>query len=131
MFQFSSPFSACELTKKGFDTCNTSDAIKQLSTVNATFPLTKPGDYYFADCNRMYCLGGMKLQIHVRPNSTAAPVPIGAPIAAPGPAPGPATLLPRTSKTNTPVLSSSAEFIKFSQAFLLFLLGFVSYSILG
>lgn len=130
-FQFSSS-SVCEVTKQEFDSCNTNNALLRSTTGNTTFPLTKPGDRYFANCNRLYCLGGMKLHVHVEPNSTTAATTAGAPEAALGPATAGAGLLPRTSKSNHPVLSSSAGFLKVGNGFFLFLLGFLGLlSILG
>lgn len=74
----------------------------------------------------------MKLHVHVEPNSTTAATTAGAPEAALGPATAGAGLLPRTSKSNHPVLSSSAGFLKVGNGFFLFLLGFLGLlSILG
>lgn len=126
VFQYSSSSnSVCELTKQEFDSCDTNNAILRSTSGNTTFTLTKPGDRYFACCNRLYCLGGMKLHVHVESNSTAT-----SPVTAPEAAPGPASLLPRTSKSNHPVLSSSAEFLKVGDPFFLFLLGFLGFSLL-
>ncbi|XP_074319636.1 mavicyanin-like [Silene latifolia] len=129
MFQYSSSSnSVCQLTEEEFQKCDTSNAILRSTSGNTTFPLNKPGEMYFACCNRLYCLGGMKLHVHVEPNSTAAPV--GAPIAAPGPT---SALLPRTSKNNNnnPALPSSSEFSYVARPVLVFLMGFVGYSILN
>ncbi|CAO2838919.1 unnamed protein product [Amaranthus hypochondriacus] len=126
VFQYSSSGdSVCELTKQEFTRCDTNNAARRSTSGNTTFSLTKPGDRYFACCNQLYCLGGMKLQVHVESNSTNAS-PVGAPVAAPGPV----GLLPRTSKSNNPVLSS-AEFVKVVNPFVLFFLGFLGFSILG
>ncbi|XP_010693462.2 stellacyanin-like [Beta vulgaris subsp. vulgaris] len=126
-FQYSSSSdSVCEVTKKEFDGCDTSNAILKSTSGNTTFPLTKPGERYFVCCNRLYCLGGMKLHVHVEPNSTNA-----SPVAAPEAARRPAGLLPRTSRSTQPVLSSSAKFLEVADPFCLFLLGFLGYLILG
>ncbi|KAL2944095.1 Uclacyanin 1 [Bienertia sinuspersici] len=131
-FQYSSSTdSVCEVTKKEFDSCETTNALQQSTSGNTTFPLTKPGDRYFVCCNRLYCLGGMKLHIHVESDSTTAASPVGAPDAAPGPGPTATGAFPRTSKSNHPVLSSSAEFVKVNNLFLLCFLGFLGYSILS
>ncbi|XP_021730433.1 blue copper protein-like [Chenopodium quinoa] len=129
-FQFSSS-SVCELTKQEFVRCDTNNALLRSTSGNTTFPLTKPGDRYFACCNRLYCLGGMKLHVHVEPNSTAVSTAstAGAPEAAL--APNSVGLLPKTSKSNHPVLTSSAEFVRIGDPFFLSLLGFLGFSILS
>ncbi|KAH9611717.1 hypothetical protein KSS87_013015 [Heliosperma pusillum] len=128
MFQYSATSnSVCQLTEGEFQKCDTSNALLRSTSGNTTFALNKPGEMYFACCNRLYCLGGMKLHVHVEPNSTAAPV--GAPIAAPGPA---SALLPRTSKNNnSPALPSSSEFSNVARPFIVFVVGFMGYSILN
>ncbi|KAL9225278.1 hypothetical protein vseg_001223 [Gypsophila vaccaria] len=128
MFQYSSSSnSVCQLTEAEYQKCDTSNAMLRSTSGNTTFTLSKPGDVYFACCNRLYCLGGMKLHVHVEPNSTAAPV--GAPLAAPGPISG---LLPRTSKNNNnPTLQSSSEFRNVACSSLVLLLGSLGYSILN
>ncbi|KAK9672687.1 hypothetical protein RND81_12G117500 [Saponaria officinalis] len=128
MFQYSSSSnSVCQLTEAEYEKCDTSNALLRSTSGNTTFTLNKPGEMYFACCSRLYCLGGMKVHVHVEPNSTAAP--IGAPIAAPGPTSS--GLLPRTSKNNNPTLTSSSAFSNVACAPLVFLLGFLGYSILN
>ncbi|KAJ1435760.1 Phytocyanin domain [Sesbania bispinosa] len=65
LFQYSSANSVDEVTKENFDTCNTSNVLRSYGNGNTTVPLTKAGDRYFVCGNRLYCLGGMKLHVHV------------------------------------------------------------------
>lgn len=58
-----------EVTKPNFDACNTTNAINTFSNGNTTVTLTKPGTRYFISGNRLYCLGGMKLQVNVQGNN--------------------------------------------------------------
>uniref|UniRef100_A0A7C8ZG82 Phytocyanin domain-containing protein n=1 Tax=Opuntia streptacantha TaxID=393608 RepID=A0A7C8ZG82_OPUST len=129
LFQYASYHSVCELAKEEFESCKTSNALKTSTTGNTTFSLTKPGDRYFSCGNRMHCLGGMKIQVHVEAKPPPTLPPTRAPEAAPGP--GPAVSLPGTSKNGKPSLTSSAGFIKVAPPLLLFLLGVVGYFILG
>ncbi|KAK7278566.1 hypothetical protein RJT34_23598 [Clitoria ternatea] len=66
VFQYSSGGSVEEVTKGNFDTCNTTNVLKSYGNGNTTVPLTKAGDRYFVSGNKLYCLGGMKLHVHVQ-----------------------------------------------------------------
>ncbi|WJX20062.1 hypothetical protein P8452_09663 [Trifolium repens] len=65
LFQYSSTFSVDEVTKQNFDTCNTTKVLANYGNGNTTVPLTRAGDRYFVCGNKLYCLGGMKLHVHV------------------------------------------------------------------
>lgn len=106
MFQYSQYHTVSEVTKENYDGCNTTNNVLQSSSSgNTSFALTTPGQRYFVCGNRLHCFGGMKLEVNVLGNETAAPV--GAPQAQPG---GPSSLLPPgSSKTNDP--SNSAIMI--------------------
>jgi hypothetical protein len=54
-----------EVTKENFDTCNTTKVLANYRNGNTTVPLTRAGDRYFVCGNKLYCLGGMKLHVHV------------------------------------------------------------------
>ncbi|GAV72648.1 Cu_bind_like domain-containing protein [Cephalotus follicularis] len=90
LFQYSSIYSVCEVTRENYDSCNTSNVIATYTDGNTTIPLSKPGEMYFVCGEELYCLGGMKLQVNVLTNSTA-----GAPQAQ-------STLPQPSSKTNSP-----------------------------
>lgn len=70
---------------------------------NTTVPLTRVGDRYFVCGNRLHCLGGMKLHVHVEGDDMALS-PTQAPNAMAGSDQNTATL-PQSpsSKKNTPV----------------------------
>ncbi|XVE63837.1 hypothetical protein DITRI_Ditri07aG0053000 [Diplodiscus trichospermus] len=95
MFQYSSYHSVSEVTKKSYETCNTTDVLRTFSNGNTTVTLSKPGARYFVCGNRLHCLGGMKLQVNVEDNQTSSTV--AAPQAQPG-----ATLPQPSSKSNNP-----------------------------
>ncbi|TKY51788.1 Blue copper protein [Spatholobus suberectus] len=65
VFQYSSGQSVEEVTKENFDTCNTTNFLATYGNGNTTVPLTRAGDRYFVSGNKLYCLGGMKLHVHV------------------------------------------------------------------
>lgn len=65
VFQYSSTYSVDEVTKQNFDTCNTTKVLANYGNGNTTVPLTRAGDRYFVCGNKLYCLGGMKLHVHV------------------------------------------------------------------
>ncbi|XP_052174548.1 blue copper protein-like [Diospyros lotus] len=108
LFQYSAPETVNEVSKESYDGCNTTRVIQTSSNSgNTTVTLSKPGDRYFVSGNRLYCLGGMKLHVHVDGNSAAA---TAAPAQAPQAEAG--GNLPRSpsSKSNNPtsVVPSSA-----------------------
>ncbi|KAL8143775.1 hypothetical protein V2J09_016807 [Rumex salicifolius] len=108
-FQFSSYESVAELTRKDFSNCNTGNPIMMNKSGNVTVPLTTPGDWFFASGNSMYCLSGLKLQVHVNPNpNMTASTPLVAP------ARGPTLLPPSTSSKNNNPLSTSSGIRLFS-----------------
>uniref|UniRef100_A0A7N0TMI8 Phytocyanin domain-containing protein n=1 Tax=Kalanchoe fedtschenkoi TaxID=63787 RepID=A0A7N0TMI8_KALFE len=83
VFQYSNTHSVSEVSKDSFDGCSTTDTIKTYkSDGNTTVELAKPGDMYFVCGNRLHCLGGMKLQVHV--DGSEAYAPAGAPQASTG-----------------------------------------------
>ncbi|KAK7356507.1 hypothetical protein VNO80_15780 [Phaseolus coccineus] len=65
VFQYSSGQSVEEVTKENYDTCNTTNVLATYGNGNTTVPLTRGGDRYFVSGNKLYCLGGMKLHVHV------------------------------------------------------------------
>ncbi|XP_020222067.1 stellacyanin [Cajanus cajan] len=66
VFQYSSSQSVEEVTKENYDTCNTTNVLATYGNGNTTVPLTRGGDRYFVSGNKLYCLGGMKLHVHVQ-----------------------------------------------------------------
>ncbi|EEF51625.1 mavicyanin [Ricinus communis] len=103
LFQYTSSEVVNEVTKEAFDGCNTTNVIRTYTNGNTTVTLTRPGAWYFISGNKLYCLGGMKLQVNVQ--GTQASSPVGAPQAQPG-----ATLPQPSSKNNNPI-PTSAGFI--------------------
>lgn len=73
VFQYSSSYSVSEVTKGDFNKCDTRNALRTYSNGNSTITLTKPGSRYFVCGNKLYCLGGMKLQVNVEGNEASAP----------------------------------------------------------
>ncbi|XP_027366790.1 stellacyanin-like [Abrus precatorius] len=65
VFQYSSGQSVEEVTKENFYTCNTTNVLATYGNGNTTVPLTRAGDRYFISGNKLYCLGGIKLHVHV------------------------------------------------------------------
>ncbi|KAG4919474.1 hypothetical protein JHK84_056782 [Glycine max] len=65
VFQYSSSQSVEEVTKENFDTCNTTNVLATYGSGNTTVPLTRAGGRYYVSGNKLYCLGGMKLHVHV------------------------------------------------------------------
>lgn len=94
-FQYSLSNNVAEVTREDFNACNTTNVLRSNSNGNTTFALTKPGQRLFVSGNRMYCLGGMKLEVNVEGNQTLAPA------AAPQ-AGGAAALFPPSSKSYNP-----------------------------
>lgn len=84
MFQYSSTYSVDEVTKENFDTCKTTKVLKSYGNGNTTVPLTKGGDRYFVSGNKLYCLGGMKLHVHVEGDDGKSISPTMAPKAVAG-----------------------------------------------
>ncbi|KAJ9678710.1 hypothetical protein PVL29_020791 [Vitis rotundifolia] len=109
LFQYSSSQSVNEVTEENFKGCNTTDALLTGSNGNTSIPLNRPGEWYFVCGNKLYCLGGMKLQVNVQANPAASPA--GAPEAS---GPGTSGSLPRpSSKNNNPsaAIPNSTGFI--------------------
>ncbi|KAF2321339.1 hypothetical protein GH714_040408 [Hevea brasiliensis] len=100
LFQYTSSNSVNEVTKESFDGCNTTHVIKTYTNGNTTVTLSRPGPWYFISGNKLYCLGGMKLEVNVQGNQTDSPVAV--PQAQPG-----ATLTQPSSKNNNPIPTSS------------------------
>ncbi|GMH28587.1 hypothetical protein Nepgr_030430 [Nepenthes gracilis] len=95
LFQYSSYHSLSELTKSNYEDCNTTVPLQSYTGGNTSVPLTEAGNRYFACGNKLHCLGGMKLKVHVDSNQAPSP----APAAQQGGS------LPNTSKTNNPSTS--------------------------
>ncbi|WCJ36410.1 Cupredoxin superfamily protein [Euphorbia peplus] len=100
LFQYSSSNSVNEVTKQSFDGCNTTNVVKTYSNGNSTVTLSRAGDWYFISGNKLYCLGGMKLQVNAQDNQTISPV------AGPQAQPQPTVPQQPSSKNNNPVPTS-------------------------
>ncbi|XP_050254353.1 stellacyanin [Quercus robur] len=98
IFQFSSSNSLEEVTQENFNTCNTTNVLEAYTNGNTTITLTKPGPMYFISGNKLYCLGGQKLQVNVENNQAYSPA--IAPEAASG-----SNLPQPSSKSNLPTSS--------------------------
>ncbi|XP_042503519.1 blue copper protein-like [Macadamia integrifolia] len=72
LFQYSSSYTVNEVTRDNFNACNVTRALQIYTGGNTTIPLTKPGDRFFVCGNKLYCLGGMKLQVHVNGDQGAS-----------------------------------------------------------
>ncbi|CAI9096821.1 OLC1v1033042C1 [Oldenlandia corymbosa var. corymbosa] len=109
LFQYSSYHSVSEVTEPNYMACNATDVLQTSSNGNTSFTLTNPGDRYFICGNRLHCLGGMKLHVHVvNKEDQIASSPAYAPEAESG-----GSLPPGSTKSNTP-LSNSAMSIMFN-----------------
>ncbi|MED6205887.1 hypothetical protein PIB30_022020 [Stylosanthes scabra] len=112
VFQYSSSNSVEEVTKKNYDTCDTTNVLASYGNGNTSVPLTRAGDRYFVSGNRLYCLGGMKLHVHVDGDDTALS-PALAPNAVAGSDQNPATTFqqsPSSKKKNIPVSNGVVNF---------------------
>lgn len=100
VFQYSSAYSVEEVTKENYDTCNTTNVLRSYGNGNTTVPLTRGGDRYFVCGNKLYCLGGMKLHVHVEDDKASSSI---SPTVAPGSDQRTATLpdSPNSSKKST------------------------------
>ncbi|KAK6918574.1 Phytocyanin domain [Dillenia turbinata] len=123
LFQYSSSHSVVELAPQDFDGCNMSNPISSSSMGNTSIPLTTPGDRFFVCGNKLHCLGGMKLQVTVEDNGSAAPSP--APTMEPG-APG-SHPRPSTKSNNPSSIVPSIAFVHDeSNSVVVVYLGFVA-----
>lgn len=108
VFQYSSSHSVSEVTRKSFNSCNTTNILDAFSNNgNTTVTLTKPGERYFVCGNKLHCLGGMKLQVTVESNQDNAPA--GAPLPTTG-APLPPTGSDQDLSKNDNVPRTSSSF---------------------
>ncbi|KAF2311654.1 hypothetical protein GH714_025863 [Hevea brasiliensis] len=103
LFQYTSSDSVNEVTKEAFNSCNTTNVIKTYTNGNTTVTLSRPGPWFFISGNKLYCLGGMKLEANVQGNQANSPV--AAPQAQPGAA------LPQPSSKNNNPIPTSAGFV--------------------
>lgn len=99
VFQYSSSDTLNQVTQEGCKTCNTSNVMKMYTNGNTTITLSKPGPWYFISGNKLYCLGGMKLQVNVENNQAYSPA--SAPLPPSGSNQG-ASLPQPSSKSNLP-----------------------------
>ncbi|XP_054789667.1 mavicyanin-like [Prosopis cineraria] len=107
LFQYSSSDSVDEVTRENYKTCNTNKVLATYGNGNTSVPLTKPGDRYFVSGNKLYCLGGMKLHVHVQGNSANSPAQARArsmPVAGPVSATSGKTT---ASQKNTPLINGA------------------------
>ncbi|XP_027147794.1 stellacyanin-like [Coffea eugenioides] len=111
LFQYSSYHSVSEVTQPNYEGCNTTNVLQTSSNGNTSIPLKNPGDRYFVCGNRLHCLGGMKLHVHVQDDR--APSPASAPEAEAG-----GSLPPGSTKNNNP--PSSAIFNRVGKVDFLF-----------
>ncbi|XP_010275468.1 PREDICTED: stellacyanin-like [Nelumbo nucifera] len=74
LFQYSYYHSVVEVNKEDFSGCNVTNMLQTSSNGNTSFVLTSPGERFFVCGNKLYCLGGMKLQINVLENQAASAV---------------------------------------------------------
>ncbi|KAI4347723.1 hypothetical protein L6164_008507 [Bauhinia variegata] len=107
VFQYGSSESVNEVTRENFNTCNTTNVLATYGNGNTTVALTKPGDMYFVSGNRLLCLGGMKLHVHIQDNGAYSPALAPSPVS--GSDQGGSTTLtrPPSSQKNTPVLNGA------------------------
>ncbi|KAJ4950012.1 hypothetical protein NE237_026844 [Protea cynaroides] len=102
VFQYSSAYTVNEVTRNNFNGCNVNQPLQTYTGGNSNITLTKPGDRFFVSGNKLYCLGGMKLQVHVNGGQVAA--------SAPGLAPQASTSLPPSSTNKNNYKSSPNNF---------------------
>ncbi|PON60013.1 Phytocyanin domain containing protein [Parasponia andersonii] len=120
VFQYSSSNSVSEVTKENFDSCNTTNVLETYSAGNTTITLKKPGERYFVSGNKLYCLGGMKLHVHVENNQAYAPA--GAPQATPG---SDQTDFPNPSSKSNNNIPTSTAFSHIGETYSTIVLGFL------
>ncbi|XP_020573825.1 basic blue protein-like [Phalaenopsis equestris] len=75
LFQYSPYHDVNQVDRNGFSNCNASNAMLKSTDGNTYVPLNATGDKYFICSVLSHCLGGMKLQVHVLTNVTAAIIP--------------------------------------------------------
>ncbi|XP_050385508.1 mavicyanin [Argentina anserina] len=121
-FQFSSSNSVNQVTRENFEGCNTTNVVKSYTGGNATVTLTRPGDWYFVSGNKLYCLGGMKLQVPVVGNRLSY-APASAPQSSTGSDQGPNSLPNPSSKSNIPTSAGLSLHVGFDNVPVLAVLG--------
>lgn len=99
VFQFSSSETLDEVTKENYNKCNTTNVLRSYTNGNTTITLSKPGTMYFISGNKLYCLGGMKLQVDVENNQAYSPA------NPPQPASGATLPVQPSTKANVPTSS--------------------------
>ncbi|XP_074586372.1 stellacyanin-like [Curcuma longa] len=92
VFQYSQYHSVSEVDKAGYESCDVASPLLTSSNGNTTVELTAAGDRYFVCGNQLHCLGGMKLQVSVVGNETAASGEAQSPTTSTAQAESPATL---------------------------------------
>ncbi|XP_057471390.1 stellacyanin-like [Actinidia eriantha] len=124
-FQFSSYHSVNEVTKQSYEGCNTTNVLQSSSNGNTSFPLTAPGDRYFVCGNKLHCLGGMKLHVHVEENQGA----LSPATAASAPESGATLPTSPSTKSDNPsaVVPSSAVLVHGGISVVSLVLGFVGF----
>ncbi|CAN6486743.1 unnamed protein product [Victoria cruziana] len=118
-FQFSSYYDLNEVTKEGYDSCNSTNAIFTSKTGNASIFLTQPSPRFFICGVRLYCLSGLRLQVNTPGDYQQSSSPSGAPPFAPpvvqqptGGLMPPSQVVPTTSNNNPSFSFSAAASFK-------------------
>ncbi|ERN01118.1 stellacyanin [Amborella trichopoda] len=71
LFQYSSYHSLYEVSKDGYQSCNTTNPLFSATNGNTSFVLSSAGEKYFVCGEISHCLGGMRLTIAVEDQNTA------------------------------------------------------------
>lgn len=104
MFKYqASSDSVLQVTKQGFDNCNTNSPIAKYNDGNTEFKLKKSGPYYFISGNKDNCNKNEKLVVIVMASRTTKNSP--PPPSTNAPSPGPTT----TSDQQPPVASPPSD----------------------
>ncbi|KAG5043069.1 hypothetical protein JHK87_006984 [Glycine soja] len=104
VFKYDSTHQVDEVDESGYNSCSSSNSIKNYQDGNSKIELTSPGKRYFSCPISGHCAGGMKLQINVAAASGTPPTtPSGTPPTTPSnPSPSPPSESGSTNTTSPP-----------------------------
>ncbi|KAG6767524.1 hypothetical protein POTOM_028730 [Populus tomentosa] len=99
IFQYGLMHDVIEVSKAGYDSCQTTSPLQSYSGGTTAIPLSSPGKRYFTCATPGHCAGGMKLEIDTLATSTPPPAsPLTPPPASPSlPSPPTTSTLPPAS----------------------------------
>ncbi|XP_011003250.1 PREDICTED: uclacyanin-2-like [Populus euphratica] len=102
IFQYGLMHDVIEVSKAGYDSCQTTSPLQSYSGGKTVIPLSSPGKRYFTCATPGHCAGGMKLEIDTLATSTLPPAsPLTPPPASPLTPPPASPSLPSPPTTST------------------------------